>query len=102
MSKPNPSLEEFTVHARLLLLALAFPAVAQAQAPTIQVQGRIQVQYRYSSGDSSGNYNDALVSNVFEVRRLRIQSNVRFGDNINLVIQPSFEMGALRMRDARP
>jgi len=88
------------VHARLLLLALIVPAVAEAQAPTIQVQGRIQVQYRYSSGDSSGNYNDALVSNIFEVRRLRIQSNVRFGDNINLVIQPSFEMGALRMRDA--
>ena len=100
MSNHTQGLEEFTVHARLLLLALAFPALAQAQAPTIQVQGRIQVQYRYSSGDSSGNYNDALVSNVFEVRRLRIQSNVRFGDNINLVIQPSFEMGALRMRDA--
>lgn len=88
------------MHARLVALLCAIPAVAQAQAPTIQVQGRIQVQYRYSSGDSSGNYNDALVSNIFEVRRLRIQSNVRFGDNINLVIQPSFEMGALRMRDA--
>jgi len=95
------------VHARLLPIpilavgmALALTSSIQAQAPTIQVQGRIQVQYRSSSGDSSGNYNDALVSNIFEVRRLRIQSNVRFGDNINLVIQPSFEMGALRMRDA--
>lgn len=71
-----------------------------AQAPTIQVQGRIQVQYRLSSGDSSGNYNPTQMSNGFEVRRLRFQTNVRFGDNINLVIQPSFEMGALRMRDA--
>jgi len=71
-----------------------------AQAPTVQVQGRIQVQYRLSSGDSSGNYNPTQVSNGFEVRRLRIQTNVRFGDNINLVIQPSFEMAALRMRDA--
>ena len=95
------------MHARLLPIpilavgmALALTSSIQAQAPTIQVQGRIQVQYRSSSGDSSGNYNDALVSNIFEVRRLRIQSNVRFGDNINLVIQPSFEMGALRMRDA--
>ncbi|HEX9772646.1 MAG TPA: porin, partial [Steroidobacteraceae bacterium] len=79
------------------------PAVAAAQAPTVQVQGRIQVQYRVSSGDSSSNFqNSALpqVSNIFEVRRLRIQTNVRFGDNINLSIQPSFEMGALRMRDA--
>jgi phosphate-selective porin O/P len=101
MSKTNTQgLEEFTVHARLLLFALAFPALAQAQAPTIQVQGRIQVQYRYSTGDSSANYNPTQVSNIFEIRRLRIQSNVRFGDNINLVIQPSFEMGALRMRDA--
>ncbi|MGH7547674.1 MAG: porin, partial [Gemmatimonadales bacterium] len=73
---------------------------AAAQAPNIRVAGRIQVQYRYSSGDSTANYNDALVSNIFEVRRLRIQSDVRFGDNINLVIQPSFEMGSLRMRDA--
>lgn len=91
------------MHARLLLLALAFPAVAQAQAPTVQVQGRIQVQYRFSSGDSSSNYNNSAlpqVSNIFEVRRLRVQANVRFGDNMNLVIQPSFEMGALRMRDA--
>jgi len=88
------------VHARLLLLAALLPAVARAQAPTIQVQGRIQVQYRLSSGDSSGNYNPNQVSNIFEVRRLRIQTNVRFGDNINLVIQPSFEMAALRMRDA--
>lgn len=88
------------MHARLLLLAALLPAVAEAQAPTVQVQGRIQVQYRMSSGDSSANYNPLLVSNVFEVRRLRIQTNVRFGDNINLVIQPSLEMAALRMRDA--
>jgi hypothetical protein len=88
------------VHARLLLLAAVLPAVAQAQAPTVQVQGRIQVQYRASSGDSSSNFNTNAVSNIFEVRRLRIQTNVRFGDNINLVIQPSFEMAALRMRDA--
>src|SRR2546430_11969041 len=53
-----------------------------------------------SSGDSSSNYNPAQVNNLFEVRRLRIQTNVRFGDNISLVIQPSFEMGNLRMRDA--
>ncbi|HEY7686751.1 MAG TPA: hypothetical protein VH833_11650, partial [Gemmatimonadales bacterium] len=71
-----------------------------AQAPTIQVQGRIQVQYRTSSGDSTANYNTTLVSNGFEVRRLRIQTNVRFGDNMTLSIQPSFEMGSLRMRDA--
>jgi hypothetical protein len=81
-------------------LSVAGGAAAAAQAPTIQVQGRIQVQYRASSGDSSANYNPLQVSNGFEVRRLRIQTNVRFGDNITLSIQPSFEMGALRMRDA--
>jgi hypothetical protein len=84
-----------------LASSLALPsASALAQAPTIQVQGRIQVQYRASSGDSSSNYNTTVVSNGFEVRRLRIQTNVRFGDNMTLSIQPSFEMGALRMRDA--
>jgi hypothetical protein len=81
-------------------LSVAGSAAAAAQAPTIQVQGRIQVQYRTSSGDSTANYNTTLVSNGFEVRRLRIQTNVRFGDNMTLSIQPSFEMGALRMRDA--
>ncbi len=88
------------MHARLLLLALVLPVVAQAQAPTVQVQGRIQVQYRASSGDSTSTFNTNAVSNIFEVRRLRIQTNVRFGDNITLSIQPSLEMAALRMRDA--
>jgi hypothetical protein len=82
--------------AGLMLVASA----AAAQAPNIQVQGRVQLQYRFSSGDSSSNYNTTGVSNIFEVRRLRFQTNVRFGDNINLVIQPSFEMASLRMRDA--
>ncbi len=82
--------------AGLMLVA----SVAAAQAPNIAVQGRIQLQYRYSSGDSSANYSKTGVNNIFEIRRLRIQTNVRFGDNISLVIQPSFEMGSLRMRDA--
>jgi hypothetical protein len=75
-------------------------SVATAQAPNIQVQGRVQLQYRYSSGDSTANYSKTGVNNLFEIRRLRIQTNVRFGDNISLVIQPSFEMASLRMRDA--
>ena len=84
-----------------VVTAAASAASLAAQAPNIAVQGRIQLQYRNSSGDSSGNYNPTTgVNNIFEIRRLRIQTNVRFGDNINLVIQPSFEMGALRMRDA--
>jgi hypothetical protein len=77
------------------------PAVLPAQVPNIRVSGRAQVQYRISSGDTvAGTFNPALVSNFFEVRRLRIQTDVRFGDNMLLVIQPSFEMAALRMRDA--
>jgi hypothetical protein len=75
-----------------------------AQSPTIQVQGRVQLQYRSSSGDSTLNggvgYNTNSVNNYFEIRRARFQTNVKFGDNIYVVIQPSFEMGALRMRDA--
>ena len=93
-ARPLPTL------AAAAVLAFTLVPAAPAQAPTVQVQGRIQVQYRLSSGDSTSNYNDALVSNGFEVRRLRIQTNVRFGDNMTLSIVPSFEMGALRMRDA--
>lgn len=87
-----------------VMTAAAGATSLAAQAPNIAVQGRIQLQYRSSSGDSTVNggvgYNSVGVNNIFEIRRLRIQTNVRFGDNINLVIQPSFEMGALRMRDA--
>jgi phosphate-selective porin O/P len=93
----------FSIRRALGVVVITTGAVAAslaAQAPNIQVQGRVQLQYRASSGDSSANYNPTQVSNLFEIRRLRIQTNVRFGDNINLVIQPSFEMGALRMRDA--
>jgi hypothetical protein len=84
--------------------AAAGAASLAAQSPTIQVQGRVQLQYRNSSGDSTLNggvgYNTNSVNNYFEIRRARFQTNVKFGDNIYLVIQPSFEMGALRMRDA--
>jgi hypothetical protein len=86
----------FTVVAPLLLAA----SMLQAQAPNVRVSGRMQAQYRLSSGDSSDNFNPALVSNGFEIRRLRIQTDVRFGDNMLVVIQPSFEMGGIRMRDA--
>ena len=95
------------MHARPLRLlcggALALVSLAPvltAQAPNIRVSGRMQLQYRLSSGDSSASFDPAAVDNQFLVRRLRIQADVRFGDNILLVIQPSFEMGALRMRDA--
>ena len=86
--------------ARLAAGLMLVASVAAAQAPNIAVQGRVQLQYRYSSGDSTANYSKTGVNNIFEIRRLRIQTNVRFGDNMSLVIQPSFEMGSLRMRDA--
>lgn len=90
------------MHARLLMgaaLLAAAPAL-HAQAPNVRVSGRMQAQYRLSSGDSSGNFNPGAVSNGFEIRRLRLQTDVRFGDNMLAVIQPSFEMGGIRMRDA--
>jgi hypothetical protein len=83
-----------------VMTAAAGAAALAAQSPNIQLQGRVQLQYRYSSGDSTGNYSPAGVSNYFEIRRARFQTNVKFGDNIYIVIQPSFEMGVLRMRDA--
>ena len=78
----------------------ALPGLAQAQVPNIRVSGRAQVQYRASSGDSAAQFPGTGVQNGLEVRRLRIQTDVRFGDNMLLVIQPSFEMASLRMRDA--
>jgi len=82
-------------------LAAMLASPAQAQTPSVSVRGRIQAQFSTVSGDSSGVFNPhAQVNSSFEIRRLRIQTDVRIGDNINLVIQPSFEMGALRMRDA--
>jgi hypothetical protein len=60
----------------------------------------MQAQYRLAGGDPGASFNPAVVHNGFEIRRLRIQADVRFGDNVLAVIQPSFEMGSLRMRDA--
>lgn len=88
------------------LLCLAGTVVAAttatAQAPNVRVSGRMQAHFRAASGDSTGNFNSNgnAVSSTVEIRRLRIQTDVRFGDNMLAVIQPSFEMGALRMRDA--
>ena len=94
-------------HVRAIILATAtamFAVAAQAQAPNIRVAGRVQAHFRAASGDSSANFSvggaTAQSRSGFEIRRLRIQTDVRFGDNINLVIQPSFEMSLLRMRDA--
>jgi hypothetical protein len=87
-----------------VMTAAAGAASLAAQSPNIQVQGRVQLQYRSSSGDSTLNggvgYNTNSVNNYFEIRRARFQTNVKFGDNIYIVIQPSFEMATLRMRDA--
>jgi hypothetical protein len=77
-----------------------FTTPATAQVPNIRMNGRAQAQYRASWGDPSASYSTTAVSNGFEIRRLRIQADVRFGDNMLLVIQPSLEMAALRMRDA--
>jgi hypothetical protein len=85
---------------RYALVALAVTSVASAQVPTIRVAGRMQAQYRMAGGDSTAQFPGTGVNNGFEIRRLRIQTDVRFGDWITLAIQPSFEMGALRMRDA--
>jgi len=75
---------------------------ATAQAPNIRVSGRMQAHVRASSGDSTGTFNSNgnAVTSTLEIRRLRIQADVRFGDNMLVVVQPSFEMGSLRMRDA--
>ena len=85
---------------RFVLAALAATSVATAQAPNIRVSGRVQAHYRVAGGDSTAQFPGTGVNNGFEIRRLRIQTDVRFGDWITMVIQPSFEMGALRMRDA--
>jgi phosphate-selective porin O/P len=92
------------VQARPLPLVTAalvgLAGIAAAQVPNIRVSGRMQAQFRAASGDSSGSFNPNTVNSNFEIRRLRIQTEVRFGDNMLAVIQPSFEMGSLRMRDA--
>lgn len=86
---------------RFVLAACCITSVAAAaQAPNIRVSGRIQAQYRSAGGDSTAAFPGTGVANGFEIRRLRIQTDVRFGDYITLAIQPSLEMGALRMRDA--
>ncbi len=84
----------------VVVCLFTYPHAGAAQVPNIRVSGRLQFQYRLSSGDSSGTYDPAATDNQFLVRRLRIGADVRFGDNMLLVIQPSFEMGSLRMRDA--
>lgn len=96
----HPRLHRRTAAAMALAIVALAPGAAGAQAPNIRVAGRMQAHYRFSSGDSSSNYNPLAVGNGFEIRRLRVQADVRFGDHMLVVIQPSFEMGSLRMRDA--
>lgn len=71
-----------------------------AQTPQVRIAGRAQVQYVGPSADSTTAYNPLLAADGFLVRRLRIQAEVRFSERVTATIQPSFEMGSLRMRDA--
>ncbi len=96
----RPAVRLLAAGALPVVCLFGHPRPAAAQVPNIRVSGRLQLQYRLSGGDSSAVYDPTAVDNQFLVRRLRIQTDVRFGDNMLLVIQPSFEMGSLRMRDA--
>jgi phosphate-selective porin O/P len=96
----RPSRRRIAVAACLLSALPLVARAARAQVPNIRVAGRAQVQFRAAGGDSTAAFPGTGVTNGFEVRRLRIQTDVRFGDNMTLAIQPSFEMGALRMREA--
>ncbi|MBI4542911.1 MAG: hypothetical protein HY705_07770 [Gemmatimonadetes bacterium] len=88
----------------LATLAVLLPAVAHAaaaQIPAVRITGRIQTQFTAVSGDSTSSFTpDTVVTSSFEVRRFRFQADVQIGDDITMVLQPTFEMGALGMRDA--
>lgn len=86
--------------AAAVALTVLIQDAATAQTPQVTVAGRAQAQYRFASGDASGSFDDEAQNNGFEIRRLRIQADVAIGDRVDIVIQPSFEMGSLRMRDA--
>ena len=93
-----------TVHRTLAIILPALTlgaAQGRAQTPNVRISGRIQAHFSTSDGDSTASYNpSAVVNSAFEIRRLRIQADVRIGENVTMVLQPSFEMSALRMRDA--
>ncbi len=93
-----------TVH-RIMAVTLSALTVSAgwlgAQTPNIRVAGRVQAQFSATDGDSTSNYRpDLVATSGFEIRRLRIQADVRIGENVNMALQPSFEMGQLRLRDA--
>ena len=93
-----------TVHrsaAILLPAALMLARQAGAQSPTFTIHGRVQAQFSAASGDSTDRFRpDSVSTSGFEIRRLRIQAEARIGDNITMVLAPSFEMSTLRLRDA--
>ena len=91
---------QWTRCAAALGVAASLASALSAQAPTIRIGGRVQAQYRAAGGDSSANFAPGRVGNGFEVRRLRMQIDGSFGENATFTIQPSLEMGQLRMRDA--
>ena len=94
--KPNRTLPILVA-----LSALTVARAALAQTPNIRVSGRAQAHFSTAAGDSTSRFDpSAAVTSAFEIRRLRIQADVRIGETVTMVIQPSFEMGSLRMRDA--
>lgn len=98
---PRPALSLLRPCAAALVCLATGATATRAQTPNVHIVGRVQTQFSTVSGDSSSSFNpNGVVTSAFEVRRLRLDANVDIGESIRLVIQPSFEMGALRMRDA--
>jgi phosphate-selective porin O/P len=86
---------------RITTLLLVAASALAAQTPSVRIAGRVQAQFSTGSGDSTDRFRPDLVSSSgFEIRRLRLQADVRLGENVTMALAPSFEMSQLRLRDA--
>jgi hypothetical protein len=84
-----------------LSLVLGLPwQGAGAQTPEVRLHGAVQTQYRLTAGQASTAFDTSAVSDAFEIRRLRVLADARFGQRIRAVAQSDFTMGTLRLLDA--
>jgi hypothetical protein len=97
-----------TVTTVMLALALASGAAAQtieAGALKLKLGGRIQAQYSTTSVDedeliAAGRRPSAAIpSSMFETRRIRLQTDLDYGDMITGKIELEFGMGRLQVRE---
>jgi hypothetical protein len=81
-----------------IAVTLGWTAPLSAQAPVMRTYGTVQVQFNTTTVDEAEA--GGVAPSTFETRRIRLGTEVRFGDALLALVEPDLAMGRLTIRQA--